>query len=210
VAEVLASLAVDLPRMAEVDPGPAFAAQVARRAASVPRRSRLLDLRPVLEALLQRPRLAWEAAYVAAFALFLLFGLPGSPLADVPDKALAVARANPVQAAAAAIQPVVQTARAHVQEAWGEAWDVTGGRVLRAQDQAPASFWGRVGRAWTASCSFAGNAGAMMKAYVGRDDVRVDLAWRRMGLDLRSAWEALTSSGAEKLDIPKYDDADRT
>jgi hypothetical protein len=210
VGLVLAQLAVDLPRMAEVDPGPAFAAQAVRRAIRVPRRSRLFDLRPFLESLLRRPRFAWEVAYVAAFVLFFLVGLPGSPLAGMPGQALAVVRANPVQAAAAAIHPVVQTARARAEAVWGAAWDVTGGRVLRARDEAPDSFWGRLGRAWTAGCSFAGNAGAMVQAYLARDDVRVDLAWQRMGLDVRSAWEAITSGSANEPGNLKKDDAERT
>jgi len=210
VALVLAALAVDLPRMADVDPGPAFAIQVLRRTVQAPPRPRRFDLRPFLEGLLRRPRFAWEAAYVAAFVLFFLVGLPGSPLAGVPEQALAVVRANPVQAAAAAIEPVVQTARARAQAVWGAAWDVTGGRVLRARDEAPDSFWGRLGRAWTASCSLAGDAGTMVRAYLARDDARAEAAWRRMGLDVRSAWEAMTSRRAIEPGILKNDDAERT
>jgi hypothetical protein len=45
--------------------------------------------------LVQRPRIAWEGAYLATVFLVLLVGFPGSPLAGVSQKALELAQTDP-------------------------------------------------------------------------------------------------------------------
>ena len=47
--------------------------------------------------LLQRPRIAWEGAYVASMFLMLLIMFPGSPLAGVSQKALELTDPNKIE-----------------------------------------------------------------------------------------------------------------
>ena len=85
----LSSLRVDLPALAELEPGVEFIGAVLAR--TRPRgRSRATWIEKLAEEwskLVKRPRFAWEGAYVGAFVLILIFGTPNAPLASVPKKA---------------------------------------------------------------------------------------------------------------------------
>jgi anti-sigma factor RsiW len=99
LARCLAALGDDLPMLAELEPDPAFVADVLER--TLPRRT----ARPRWAArivagwrrLIQRPRFALEGAYAGAMVLVLLVGIPNAPLAGVPRKALDLASVNPVE-----------------------------------------------------------------------------------------------------------------
>ncbi len=95
---VLSRMAVDLPALAELRPDERFVLEVLAR--TVPRRRRvarrLADLATGWRALVQRPRFAWEGAYLGMVFLVLLFAVPTSPLAGVPQRALVLMRSNPV------------------------------------------------------------------------------------------------------------------
>jgi hypothetical protein len=95
---VLRGLSADLPLLAEVEPAPGFVAAVLARteprAALATRAARWLG--GALAAGMRRPRFAWEAAYVATFVVALVFTVPGSPLASVPEIGRGLARINPV------------------------------------------------------------------------------------------------------------------
>jgi anti-sigma factor RsiW len=98
LARCLSRLSTELPLLAELEPDPAFVGDVLRRtlpvrAPTAPWADRIAD---GWRRLVQRPRFALEGAYVGAFALALLFGIPNSPLAGVPRKALDFATVNPV------------------------------------------------------------------------------------------------------------------
>jgi hypothetical protein len=78
-----------LPEMAEVDPGPDFAAEVI----GVARRSRRVRMRRFHPAflwnrLIRRPLFTWEAAYAGTLAVALLFLNPWLPLQDYPARAI--------------------------------------------------------------------------------------------------------------------------
>jgi len=98
LAGALARLARDLPALAEAEPQDDFVAGVLARTSG--RRRPVERWAARLAAgwaeLIRRPRFAWEAAYVATFALALIFATPASPLAGVQRSALELAEANPV------------------------------------------------------------------------------------------------------------------
>ena len=80
---------------------------------------RLLAQAPTrVERLLVRPRIAWEAGYIGAVVLWLVFGVSWSPLRAAPVEALA------------ALSSVQQGPVARLAGAGGLAWDATGGRLL--------------------------------------------------------------------------------
>ena len=82
VAASLARLAEDLPAFAALRPDGGLVDDVLARTLPRPRRwSRLLDgVRDAGRRLLARPRIAWEAGYVAALVVWLISGASASPL----------------------------------------------------------------------------------------------------------------------------------
>lgn len=99
-ARVLAALALDLPRMAEVAPPPGFTE--ALLAATRPRplrawlRARIRVASERWASWVRRPRFAWEAAFVLTVVLLPAFASPASPLATVPEAAREIVRRDPV------------------------------------------------------------------------------------------------------------------
>ena len=95
----LARLSVELPQLAELPLDDRFVDDVlARTISRRARPARWIDrIADVWQSLAQRPRLAWEGAYVATLLLLVIFGTPNSPLAGVPAKVLELTRINPVQ-----------------------------------------------------------------------------------------------------------------
>jgi len=96
-----------LPRMAEIDPGPAFTARVLERTTG---RARLEDPATAVpsgaaglmdkvgrwwERQIMRPGFAAQVAYAATVILVLLTAVPGAPLKNAPVKALELVQAGP-------------------------------------------------------------------------------------------------------------------
>ena len=98
----LERLADDLPAFAELDPTPTLVPTVVERTHPQPAWGAAAFER-VGTGLLQRPRIAWEAGYVAALVVWLVFGASWSPL-----------RATPVQALTLIQQGATDTQRAGV------------------------------------------------------------------------------------------------
>ena len=124
-AVALARLVDELPAFAELEPPAELVANVL--AATRPRvawwRSLVaalqrVDRLPRVDRLLERPRIAWEAGYIGAVVLWLVFGVSWSPLRAAPVEALA------------ALSSVQQGPVARLADAGGLAWDATGGRLL--------------------------------------------------------------------------------
>jgi len=94
----LTTLSADLPLLAELEPDPAFVDDVLER--TLPSRSSRARWAARFAAgwqrIVQRPRFAFEGAYLGAIVLLLLVGIPNAPLAGVPRKALDLASLNPV------------------------------------------------------------------------------------------------------------------
>ena len=111
VAAALGQLSVDLPEFAEFRPPSALLTDV--MAATVGRERRRRKARGTTwadaswdrwtKALLGRSRLAWEAGYVGAVLLWLVFGASWAPLRAAPPQALAVVQENHVGSAVEAI-----------------------------------------------------------------------------------------------------------
>lgn len=122
LARVLFRLKADLPGLVESRPDDRFLAEVlartTRRAAAAPRWSaRLAD---EWRRLVQRPRFAFEGAYLGSIFLVMLFGVPASPLAGVPRRALDLARVNPVAELRAVGEDVAPRIPAVVPPGWRE------------------------------------------------------------------------------------------
>jgi len=89
LARALERVREDLPTLAAIDPGPRFVDEVLARTSLRPRRMPLgARLATVLSRLLDRPRVAWEGAFVATLVLFAPGLPPRSPLGDLPRQAL--------------------------------------------------------------------------------------------------------------------------
>ena len=129
-AVALARLVSELPAFAELEPPAELVANVLAATrprvawwrslvAALQRVDRLLEQAPSrVERLLERPRIAWEAGYIGAVVLWLVFGVSWSPLRAAPVEALA------------ALSSVQQGPVARLAGAGGLAWDATGGRLL--------------------------------------------------------------------------------
>jgi hypothetical protein len=107
VAVVMGWVGGQLPRMAEVDPGPSFLTGVLDRTSGrverpevvgerlVPGSSKLLDsLRRWWDRGLLRPNFAMEVAYVATVLIIMMATLPGSPLKGSGGKAINMLQAG--------------------------------------------------------------------------------------------------------------------
>lgn len=71
------ALVAELPTLAEMDPGLGFTERVLQRTSRAQGwRARRAGVLAACRALVQRPRFAWEAAYVATLCLVLMFGGP--------------------------------------------------------------------------------------------------------------------------------------
>jgi len=84
----LRQLDLDLPAMASMTPDENFVADVMTATVEADKQRFWYRVREVWHGLAQRPRFALEGAYLGGIAIFLLIGLPGSPLAGVPDQVL--------------------------------------------------------------------------------------------------------------------------
>jgi hypothetical protein len=133
LATALARLAMDLPPLAEREPGARFVPDVlalTTRRAPLPVRwtTRLAE---GWGRLAQRPRIAWEGAYAGAIVLAILFGTPSAPFAGVPGKALDLVRAARVSLPAGAVQEQAPRIRLAVRSRWRETkTEIDGARCL--------------------------------------------------------------------------------
>jgi hypothetical protein len=178
--------------LAEIDPGPQFAETVLRRTLPLGRRlgRRLRRFGVEWADLMRRPRIAWEAAYVGAAMIGLLFAAPLSPLNQVPGRALRVAQTNPVQALAQISRDTVPTAVVD----WSDtAWSATGGRA-----GATARTWrddmnDRLGRAWDAGRPLASDVGDLGAALWASQGETTRLAIGRVRGDFSGIWNEMTT-----------------
>jgi predicted anti-sigma-YlaC factor YlaD len=130
LSRVLNGLSMDLPLLAELAPDNRLADDIISR--TLPQRHR--SLRWVMRAVeawqrtINRPRFAWEGAYIGTLFLFLVFATPGSPLAGVPQRALELASVDPV----ATLRPPVARLEARVSTRVESVWDTTREEVTEA------------------------------------------------------------------------------
>ena len=116
VMVVLTRLADDLPALAELGPDPGFTSSVVAAIATREPSSVRAGV-PWWPGLLGRSRLAWEAGYVGAIVLWLVFGASWAPLRATSERALAVVQENHVRS-------VVETMRSTLRgDEAGTSWD---------------------------------------------------------------------------------------
>jgi len=98
LAAVLAELARDLPRLAEVRPDLDLVEGIlaATLPAAVRWRRRRRSWAERWPRWVRRPRFAWEAAFVLTLVALPIFAAPEAPLEQVPERAFELARENPV------------------------------------------------------------------------------------------------------------------
>ncbi len=188
----LTHLKEDLPALALADPGPRFVEQV--MAATLPLDRRLARLgrrlRQGWERIAQRPRFAWEGGYVGALILFLIFGMPASPLSAVPGEALALAQINPLHALQNS--PLGQVPG--TVGGWGtQAWDATGKRALRSGGEFSAQLGVRLRRAGLASHGFFAHGMELGEALLGGNLEQGLSVLKNMGGDLVVIWNRLVA-----------------
>lgn len=118
LAASLRAMSTDLPLLAEMEPGPGFTASVLEATARERRLPLVARMASAWQQLLQRPRFAWEGAYIGAFVMVLLFGTSSSPLAGIPQRALALAALNPVEEIRKPVSRLEESLSTEVREAW--------------------------------------------------------------------------------------------
>ena len=102
LASVLARLGEDLPIFAELRPDAALVNDVLARTVRPTRWSALWNgAQHAGQRFFERPRIAWEAGYVAAMVVWLVFGASWSPLRAVPVQALALIQQGAIDTQAA-------------------------------------------------------------------------------------------------------------
>ena len=155
-----------LPRMAEIDPGPAFTARIlgvtSGRAPSIlPGPAVPTGPAGVMDRVggwwdrqILRPGFAAQLAYAATVILVLLTAIPGAPLKGVPGKALEVMQAGPVAA------PVI-----------GPAMDKASGWVGTQTDEAVTTARTGVNRRWQKTENALGQRNQRTSG--GRTDLRM-------------------------------------
>ncbi len=104
---VLARMAADLPLLAEMETDDRFVPDVLAGTVFRPKKAALLAGRIAAgwKTLLARPRFAWEGAYIGTFLFVLAFGIPSTPLAEGPRRALDFVKSS---TAASLRQPVAK------------------------------------------------------------------------------------------------------
>jgi len=190
MARALTMLSETLPQMAEIRPDPDFVADVMRATArpATGLAGLLGSLRERVAALLVRPRFPMEAAYAGMIAIWLLAGTSISPLRGMPERALELARLNPIQM----VEDVVEPA-----SVGRKVWDSTGEPVL-ARARAVEPLWKtRLRDAVSASRSFGADFVGMFGAALSGDLDSGATYLKRMGTDIKSIWKGLTRPANE-------------
>lgn len=178
-----------LPSLAEIDPRAGFTEAVMRRTARRPTRTGLAALKDRWAALMARPRFTWEAAYVGALVVWLLFGAGFAPFNDVPGRALELARINPILALEDRVQPA---------SLGRQAWEVTGGRVLEKAEGSTSRLSDRTKRLRVASGSLAAHGTEMLGSALRGDLSSAAVRLEDMGADLRVIWDEIRRRGTGK------------
>lgn len=122
LAAALARLAMDLPPLAELEPGARFVPGVLARTS---RRTTLAGrwaarLAAGWRRLAHRPRIAWEGAYAGSIIMLILFGTPNAPFADVPGRARDLVRTVQESLPADAAREEAPRIRMAVRSRWTE------------------------------------------------------------------------------------------
>lgn len=174
-------LACDLPAMAELSPGAGFANRVL---AATSGRSHWSDrFVAAVGRMFARPRFAWEAAYVGAFCIWLVFGSAISPLRAAPSKILELAQHNPLAGLPEPRLPSI-----------GWAWQATGGRSVESLQQVQAGITDRYDETEPLMRELRLNGSALSKAATDLEVQESARILKDMRFDLGVLWDRMVSN----------------
>jgi len=191
LARTLGWMSEHLPAMAEVTPPADFAAQVMR---ATSRRRRIFSAlvsaaRARLESLARRPAFAWEASYVGAITLWVFFSVLPAPMAEIPARALELARINPVQAIGDTVQPA---SLGH------KVWAATGAPILVSAQPVRSAWAERLGGAARTTQSIGGHASqALGAAFEGNFSGSMEQI-EQIGSELQLLWNEMLKREPEE------------
>jgi predicted anti-sigma-YlaC factor YlaD len=133
LSHALAGLTAGLPGLAELEPDARFVEDVLARTRPLgpPSLGWIERLAEDWRRLTHRPRIAWEGAYVGMIFLVLIFGIPDSPLAGIPQKVLSLARTDPV----ATLRKPAEEMAPRMMASARSTWRATRGRVEGASKE---------------------------------------------------------------------------
>ena len=195
----LAALRLELPTLAETEPGPEFTRSVLASTQGLRRRpaARWLE---TWQHLVLRPRFALEFATAACVLLMLLCALPFSPFRPLPQQALAFIRLDGgglVAAASSRLGPALQSTASR-------AWEGSAGRIEKALAAKGRAFTGEnatTAAAWEAVRADLAEAQAGIET---RNFPRFSQALHDLGGDLRRLWrDAPVPAGAPEAATPE-------
>ncbi|HZI94427.1 MAG TPA: zf-HC2 domain-containing protein [Patescibacteria group bacterium] len=201
LAATMSWMSEPLASLCEIDPGESFTAGVMRATAppaiAIPAPGRLDALRPRFDNLgrwwagvMARPRFTWEAAYVGGLVVWLLFGAAFSPFHAVPERALELARLNPVSALGDTVQPA----------SFGEqVWQATGERMLQKAETSTERLSQRTRGLQEATGSLARDGAGMLGSAFRGDLSGSAVRLKDMGADLQAIWNELKRRDPKKI-----------
>lgn len=203
LAHSLVLLSIDLSSLAECEPDADFVHDVveATSATAVAAPGFLDRLAARCNGLLQRPRFAWEAAWVGTAIVLLLVGSPKSPLREVPENALALAQTNPVS--------VWNAAQPHMERVWGSlrvdieaGWDASGGKVINAVDS-KGTQWvqdhPQAGNSWQ---SMQGRMPTLRQSIADGNLAQASYILSQLGEDVQNLWHGIRAAPSDSLGSP--------
>ncbi len=162
LSSVMVRMSDDLPLLAELTPDAGFVEEVL--AGTGQRRRPAISWAARLAAswtgLLQRPRFAWEGAYIGTMMFILLFGIPTSPLAGVSRMALDLLQKDlgpQIPASFAQIEGKVSSTVEGAQQTW----QVIEVKVTATSQQVRADVAARTTTTWEKITGYFGTLGTI-------------------------------------------------
>ena len=159
---VMVRMSVDLPLLAELTPDAGFVEEVlaGTRQRRPPTLSWAARLAGAWVGLLQRPRFAWEGAYIGTFLFVLLFGIPSSPLAGVPRKALDLFQLETGPQLPESFRQIEGKVSSTVEEAQ-QTWQAIEEKVTATSQQVRADVAARTTTTWEKITGYLGTLGTI-------------------------------------------------
>jgi len=185
-AAALGWMRSELSSMAAIDPGEEFTAAVLRATRPMQAVQHAEPHEPWWLRLWERPRFTWEAAYVGAMVLWLLFGAAFSPFRDVPGRALEIARSSPVQPASMG----------------REIWQATGGALMEKTRTSTPGL-NRLKEVGEASSSLASHGTQALGSAIRGDLSGSAVRLKDMGGDLKRIYDGLTRRETQPATKPQ-------
>lgn len=187
LSRALMRLPEDLAPMAELVPGEDFVGGVL--AAIRPRPSRWVGIAASWvaswNALLARPRLAWEAGYIGAVAMWFVWGALGTPISAAAARDLA------------APTTVVRAVGDQVTNLGQQAWAVSGGKGLEAFGGVTTDLATRYERTEPARFDLQLHGSRLKTAALELDVQESRKAFKELKWDARFIWERFVSEDTE-------------